>query len=147
MAKMGAQNRTSALRPCRSDHVDHAVLALELERRRRVAAEQQRRADDGDGRHGHREAGEHRRDLDEEVRVEGARGDGDADDVVADGPEEVELDPPHHDRREVERRHDVVQHRLHQHDVGRLDGHVRPARACPSARPTHPPSQLSRSDS
>ena len=65
--------------------------------------------------------------LDAEGWVEHSRGEGDADDVVREGPEEVEPDAAHHDAREVQRGDDILQRRLHQHDVRRLDRHVGPA--------------------
>jgi len=65
--------------------------------------------------------------LDAEGWVEHSRGEGDADDVVREGPEEVEPDAAHHDVREVQRGDDILQRRLHQHDVRRLDRHVGPA--------------------
>ena len=50
--------------------------------------------------------GEHGWQLDAVARVEQAGGEGDADDVVAEGPHEVEPDAAHHHAREVEgRRH------------------------------------------
>ena len=48
--------------------------------------------------------GEHGRQLDAVAGVEEAGGEGDADEVVAEGPHEVEPDAAHHHAREVEGR-------------------------------------------
>mmetsp|Transcript_11335 Transcript_11335/g.27506 ORF Transcript_11335/g.27506 Transcript_11335/m.27506 type:complete len:264 (-) Transcript_11335:360-1151(-) len=85
---------------------------------------------EGRGHHRHRgqrhgEAGGPGRE--EEARgVEDARGDGDADCVEAEGPDEVEQDPVVHHRGEVQGREDVREVTAHQHHVRRLACHVRP---------------------
>ena len=68
--------------------------------------------------------GEHGWQLDAVAGVEEAGGEGDADEVVAEGPHEVEPDAAHHHAREVEGRRHVGERALDEHDVGRLDGHI-----------------------
>ena len=46
------------------------------------------------------------------------------DNVVADGPEEIQSDALHHLFGEVDRRRHVTQRRLHQHNIRCFDGHV-----------------------
>lgn len=79
--------------------------------------------DDRDGREGHRRAGHHRMQVDP-PRKEEAHREGNTDQIVDGGPDEVDADLTKDAAREIEAGHDVEEVRLHEDDVGGLHGDV-----------------------
>src|SRR5881397_897222 len=76
------------------------------------------------GAEGHRRAGDHRAEEQAKEWIEHAGSDGDAEDVVDEGEEEVLFDVAHHRLAEVSRAHDAAEISLDQRDAGALNGHV-----------------------
>ena len=83
--QLPVRRRAASGQHARSTACARVLLALGAHRAigwravgRAVEVEHERGADDGDGGHGHGEAGEHGRDLEPKMRVEEASGEGDA---------------------------------------------------------------------
>ena len=90
----------------------------------RQVAEAQGVGHDENRAEGHSQGGDHGGELQPEGYEEDTRGDGDADDVINEGPEEVLLDHPQGGPREVDGRANRLEARGHKDNVGGLDGYI-----------------------
>ena len=84
----------------------------------------QRVCDDAKARQTHRRRAEHRIQRDAERGVQNARCNGNADDVVAKRPKKIFFDVRQNAARQVYRSFYIRKRRLHEHDIGRIEGDI-----------------------